>query len=159
MPRMVSMYACGAHSCKLMTSSLDAANGPVGGAGAGGGVGVRAGSKSSLFERRILEAETGPIALYPKGILPSYKASADFAQHNPKSNAIFSVTFSDNLMGRDIKGFMGTARKNTKPDMLKLLKDYGVIVYLIDLHCQNDGISCTFDGASEMKTMPVNVLR
>jgi hypothetical protein len=154
-----------------MTSSLDAANGPVGGAGAGGGVGVRAGSKSSLFERRILEAETGPIALYPKGILPSYKASADFAQHNPKSNAIFSVTFSDNLMGRDIKGFMGTARKyfsgdiviavfkNTKPDMLKLLKDYGVIVYLIDLHCQNDGISCTFDGASEMKTMPVNVLR
>lgn len=135
------------------------------GEGRGGG---RAGAPP--LQRRVAEAQ-GDIKLYPFGSMPAFEPKEGYAQHLPGKNAVLGALFSENMMGKDVKSFVGTARKSfdgdivvavnpgLKPNLLQLLKDYDIIVYEIPLTCVSDGMGCTFAGATDMEKMPLAQLR
>ena len=132
----------------------------------------RAGRRSGAppLERRVAEAE-GDIKLYPFGTMPTFKPKGGYAEHRPGKNAVLGALFSENMMGKDIKSFVGTARKSfdgdivvavnpgLKPNLLQILKDFEIIVYEIPLVCVSDGMGCTFSDATDMQKMPLAQLR
>lgn len=128
--------------------------------------------RGSQLLRRLREAE-GDIRLYPLGALPSLALREDSPPHRPASNAVLAAFFSDNMMPRDIRAFVGTVRKqfsgdivvaihpNLKPDLLGLLKSYEVVIYEIPVSCKHDeyGERCTFMEIAGMLPIPLAQLR
>lgn len=131
--------------------------------------GTKSGPK--LLDRRVKEAEEPNIKLFPLGSMPEFRPMDWCAAHNPKGNAVLGALFSENMMPKDIKSFVGTVRKHysgdivvavhpgLKPNLLQLLKDYSVIVYEIPVVCKSDGEGCTFAAATDMQKMPLAQLR
>ena len=67
-------------------------------------------SRSSRYTRRVADAMTKNILLYPRGILPNFTARVDSAIHRVNRNAVFGAFFSANMTDFEIYSFVGTAR-------------------------------------------------
>ena len=135
-------------------------------------------AKNELLGRRLAEAEA-PIQMYPSGILPDFKPTEFSPQHRPGQNAIFGAFFSRTPMGKDIRGYPGTVRKNFDGDiviaihpgmrdnLMEMLNNQKVIVYEVDITCvdaannpvNKDTENCRFTSVPEMEAMPMAQLR
>ena len=145
----------------------------------GGQQDAPSGQKSSaLLTRRLAEAE-GPVLTYPLGgELPELSPLPSHADHRTSENAIFGAFFSPMIMGAGLKAIVGTARHHYKgdiviailpgerPHILKMFKDFDVILYEIELDCVNaskmpskSGDMCRFHNVPGMDLLPVAQIR